>query len=139
MAFTRFETSADIDREQVAAQRFADFVYCELSRAPPLCSYDFSLWDGSGLIGLLEVKCRTSHYDTMILSFRKYQDIIRLSEYLGGVDAFLLVRYENGLYYCRLDDVDPEPRMAGREPRPGAVNDIELVIDIPKELFIEVT
>jgi hypothetical protein len=90
-------------------------------------------------VATFEVKCRThasTAYTTVYLSLQKYLALLDASD-ITECPALYVVRFTDRTLYKRIDlmrrDVDyaaPPFEVKGREPRPGAPNDQEPVIDL---------
>lgn len=93
--------------------------------------------DKAGQRCVFEIKRRNyskHRFDTFVLSKVKF-DLLRAFD----GDAFYVAVWNDGTLYANVKEM-PElrPKMGGREPRPGAVNDIELMVEMPRTFFKEI-
>lgn len=130
-----------MSREAAVMREVGDKLGLNVSKTPPLHSYDYA---GEGLDGALEavfeVKCRTNsrmRYPTYMLSLMKFAKLIDTSE-ATGKPAFLVVSWTDGICLfrvCRIDALLFDIKAGGRKDR-GDPMDIEPCIFIPVDMFV---
>ena len=135
---TTFQTARDREAQFKAASAIELAWNVRAERTEAFAPYDYRLYRGTAHVASIEVKRRyvpRDRYPTIILSANKATVLA-----LMVPDALLVVAWDDDIGWHRLflSDLD-YLRVAGREPRPGAVHDQELVIDIPIDRFHPLT
>jgi hypothetical protein len=138
-----YETATDRDREANIIGRF--MVLSGLSKqdiliraTPPGTAWDYSLFSGNEIVGLVEIKTRfvsSTTYPTLILSARKVDALLSFTSPNGtnSLPVILLVQYTDGLFWTPLNRIllDSCPIQTGGRTDRGDSKDIEPVYHIP--------
>lgn len=137
----RFETTADRVAQSKAARKIELSWSYKIVETGDLDFIDFLIYRDDKLQAVAEYKRRhifKNDYPTYIISARKYDFLLDHSRSLGLV-GLIFVEWNDGLHFVRVEAATGCDRaMGGRPPRGGAVNDIELMLHIPVEMFCHV-
>lgn len=129
----QYETPADLSRQERVAVRLEIAWKCELHPLPISYGWDYGMFRGDVMLGVVEIKCRDQKYDTLFISLAK---LMRGRDYQqAGFATFLVVSWPDGVYWVK----NPEPdelrtQWGGRNDR-GDPQDMEPVCHIPVDAF----
>lgn len=134
------ETVDDTAREHAAAQRIQTLwgMRC-LKLSPALYHIDWSLHRGGKLVAFAEYKFRDVQYESVLLSFAKFEHGCRLAM-SAGVGFIFFVEFTHGILWLDATRLDRRELLilAGGNTR-GQNGDIEPVIHLPIERFVPIT
>ena len=129
-----FQTADDRASEEEVAAILSQRWNCEFGRFGHLSALDWFVTRHGRMIGVAELKTRShpsTQFPTVWLNVRKWL-ALQLMVVAAGVQATFVVRFTDGIFYCRLADIDAQQmRVAGCKRVVKARSDIEPVIDIP--------
>lgn len=128
-----FASEKDIKAEAEVAAVLAKAWKCEVRRFGALSPVDWYCTRDGRITGVAELKNRSkasTEYTTVFLNVRKWLALQLVSAGMG-VPAVYVVRFADGLFWCRLHDIDPrQMQMGGCSRRVKADNDFEPVINV---------
>lgn len=134
-----FQKPSDLKAQGEVAAIVGQKWECTLKRMGPLDRLDCYAFRGETILFFAEIKCRdvsSGEYPTVFLSFQKYLAMREVGSCFG-LPVLYVIRYTDGVRYIDVMDLPlPQKLVAkGRPPRPGAVSDIEPIIEIPVDLM----
>jgi len=99
----------------------------------------YAVRDGR-VVAWVELKSRSharSKYPTVFLNFRKWWAL--LCHQQTGAPGIWVVRFTDGIYFVRVDDISPNRlRIGGTTTRVKSQTDIEPLIDVPIDVLTRV-
>jgi hypothetical protein len=128
-----YETARDVDNERAVAEVIERRLRLTARKLPRHYELDYVLTDGDEVRGFAEIKCRTNaleQYPTYIISGHKWEYGLRW-EALAHAPFVIVVRFTDGIYYCRPRYVQGHRVMLGGRRDRGDEQDIEPVVHIP--------
>src|SRR5262245_58204516 len=128
-----FSRPEDHAASREVADRFAKALGCELHPFGALSPIDWYATRHERLVGLMEVKCRSHDrgtYPTVFLSVRKWL-ALSLGSVGMGVPGIFAVRFNDGICWISVANVDASAHRMGGWSRPAARADVEPVIEVP--------
>ena len=121
----RFETTADIEREQKAIKSFVKIFKGSFKKLGEN-DIDYKVFDKDGdLIAYAEVKGRLRPMNKAFPLPVAVRKLVKLSD--KRLNPIIIWSCEDGLIYSRVDKLNGSIRWGGRPSREGAVNDSELM------------
>lgn len=131
-----FKTAADEASEQAVAEMLERAWGCTLRSFGRLSVIDWYAERHGRLVGLAELKSRShpaGKYPTVFLNVRKWLALMLGSTGLG-VPALFVVRFEDGVRWLPVADVDASrQRVGGCRRQVKSRSDVEPVIEVPIE------
>ncbi len=127
-----FNKPSDDDHVRRLVKLFVGSISVRVEFTGPFAPHDAEIYRGDELIAVVEVKqrtCKSSDHRTYIISEKKLAALRALP-----APAFLVVGWKDAWGWTPIAD-DYRVAQGGRDPRPGAVNDIEPMAHIPLEHF----
>lgn len=125
---------SDTEREDRVARLIEKAWKCEVFRTGYQDDLDFFLLRNGRTEAVAELKNRnvpSDHYETIFLSRHKW-DALHRAAWGHEIEAFYLVAFTDGVFYIRLDKIDPRNvKPGGRSDREDAPNDWEMMILVP--------
>jgi hypothetical protein len=131
-----FTSAADVASEGDVAVLMERAWSCDLHRFGLLCPVDWYATRAGRLVGVLELKTRThaaATFPTVFLNVRKWL-ALSMAAWGLGVPALFVVRFTDGVRWCRVQDVNARVhRVAGCARRVKSASDVEPVIEVAVE------
>jgi len=140
MARKMYESADTLSHEQRCFRIIEKNWECKVSKIPISYAVDVAAEREGRIVAWIEFKGRKiklRQYPDIMLSVLKYNHGKQLSK-STGVPFFFVVAFIDGLYYVRLDDIDPNSlgmKVGGRTKQTRDSADIEPVIHIDNGLF----
>lgn len=127
----RFEREGDSANEREVAAVLERVWACRVREWAPLNPVDYWIEKHRRMAGVVEIKrryCAHDCYPTAYLAARKYRALTAAAEAFG-VPAFYAIRYDDGIYWAALVDVDGRSlEVVHSRPNRGLARDIEPVV-----------
>ncbi len=126
----RFETQADLDREEAVIKRIANGQkYTKLGEN----DLDYEI-DNIAYIEIKNFTIPSTKYPTQLISCIK---LVKMQERSRRMPTFFFAQYTDKLMYINVDDIEGYLKIRGRKPRPGSTNDQEFVVNVKRSFFKE--
>lgn len=126
-----FQNESDRRNEEEIAALLSRQWRCLIRPFGALCSVDWFAERDGRLVGVLELKSRgheSGKYPTVFLNVRKWL-ALSLATVGLGCPAIYVVRFSDGVYWCRVAEIDARvTRMGGCSTIVKSHNDIEPII-----------
>jgi len=128
----------DKESEQHVARLMEERWQCTVRPTGYLDAWDFVGIKEGRTVFIAELKTRditSTTYDTVFLSAHKWLQLSHAAAAMH-LTALFVVRFKDCVKYVNMKHIDAsDHRMAGRDDRTGAPNDLELIIDVPVYLM----
>lgn len=141
MARPKYETDADRENEQKIVETVCRVWQCKAEKLPISYNFDYALSKDGKIKAFLEIKhrkTRSNEYPTYMLSMNKYIAGKRYEKHTD-ITPILVVRFVDGLYYCKLVDhqemTGARFALRGRTVNSRDEQDAEPCLMIPMEHF----
>jgi hypothetical protein len=134
----RYETEEDRKSERAVLERCSKWLGLQYKQMPELYPYDAVLFDESGTVALVEVKCSPRHLSTdhanFLIRARKVDEVVALASE-SACSFVLIVQWSDATGYFQFSHNDRlRSRVMGRTDR-GDPQDQQLHYLIPARRF----
>lgn len=130
-----FEDAEDDKSEKEVAASVEAIWKCEMRRFPRMSPLDWYSVRNERFVGLAELKTRShdhDHFPTVYLNLRKWLSM-KFAAFCLNVPAVFIVRFVDGIWWIRLDEIDGCPINLS-----GCVYDREVKFCSDREPVIEI-
>lgn len=130
-----FERQEDLEREKKAISLFVNTFGGSFKKLDPL-DVDYKIFDKDGnLIAYAEVKGRIRTLRDAYPLPVAIRKLVKLND--KRITGVVIWACDDGIIYGRIDKIYGDIRWGGREPRPGSVNDAELMAYYEKQKYLK--
>ena len=129
-----FETGVDLDRERKAISLFVNTFGGSFHKLDQF-DVDYKIFDSDKkLIAYAEVKGRVRTIRDAYPLPIAARKLVKLND--KRITGVVIWACDDGIIYGRIDKIYGDIRWGGREPRPGAANDAELMAYFDKQKYL---
>jgi hypothetical protein len=126
----RFETQADLDREDAVIHRICrGKPYIKLGEH----DLDFCIVN-TAYIEIKNFTVSSDKYPIQIVSCIK---LVKMQERNKILPTYFFAQFTDKLMFIHVDDIQGYCKIGGRKPRAGSTNDQEFIVNVPKTKFKE--
>lgn len=126
----RFETEQDLQNELAIIQKIANGnEFKKLGEN----DIDFEI-EGKAYI---EIKKFNYNHDQLKYYFVSLIKLVKMQDANKRLPTYFFIQFNDKLMYIALNDIEGHIKKNGRKERPGAKNDIELIVHVNSKLFKE--
>jgi hypothetical protein len=124
-----YETESDRSHELEITQFLSEIWGCTFVKTPAAYSFDFVMMRKGRAVGMCEIKDRSKHYDTLMLSLHKWVDALRYAQVLD-FPFLIIARTPEGIFWVNVMEIEVDTGVGGRNDR-GDEQDMEPVVYLP--------